>query len=386
MRALRALASDAGVRTCVYVFVVSRVIVLSLLVLGNAVTVPTPDPDSGIYEPDIVIHGPADAVAHLRRAVDVGDATWYLVIAIYGYEQAPFDASAQHNWAFFPLYPLLVHVVAAVTREFQLTAVAVSNLCFLGALLLLHRFSRARGLDVETADRAVAYMAFYPSAYFFSLPTTESLFVLVTLASFLAAQHGRWWLAGVCGAFASATRPLGILIMLALGASARRVVQLLGVLLVPLGLLAFVALLARDTGNPLAFRDVQAAWGRQVEVLDAPGTLLDLLHHPADLSRSWDFRILNVAATVLALGSVAVLARRRQLDLALYTLAGAVLPLSTGSFQAMSRYVMVLFPVFLVLGEAGRVRPVDGVIRTAFAVLLGLLTALFGARFTIAMA
>jgi hypothetical protein len=145
-------------------------------------------------------------------------------------------------------------------------------------------------------------------------------------------------------------------------------------------------LLARDTGNPWAFRDVQVAWNRTPDMGNALPSLLESLRRASEISRSWDFRLLNVAATLLALLATAVLALRRAWDLAIYTLAGVLLPLSTGSFQAMARYVMVLFPVFLVLGRFGRSGAVDGVIRAVFAVLLGLLTAAFAARFTIAIA
>ena len=135
-----------------------------------------------------------------------------------------------------------------------------------------------------------------------------------------------------------------------------------------------------------AFRDVQAAWSRTTDLSLAIPALQASLSHPSEISRSWDFKLLNVAATGVALVATAVLAAWRQWDLTVYTLAGVLLPLSTGSFQAMSRYVMVLFPIFLVLGRFGRHRPVDGLIRVAFPVLLGLLTAGFAARFTTAMA
>ena len=396
-RALAAGRNNPGIASVVFAFALSRAMVIAVLILASAVVVPTPDPESGLYEPDIILHGPADALAHLQRVVDVGDASWYLVIATYGYEQAPFDATEQHSWAFFPLYPLLVHIATSISGELQVTAVVVSNLSFLLALLLLYRFARQRGFDACAANRATLYLAIYPSAYFFSLPTTESLFLLVTVAAFSAACEGRWWLAGASGALASATRGAGILVLLGLLIAALPVLRrnwrstrlwprIAGLLLVPLGMGAFMLLLAKDTGNPWAFRDVQAAWSRTTDLSLAIPALQASLSHPSEISRSWDFKLLNVAATGVALVATAVLAAWRQWDLAVYTLAGVLLPLSTGSFQAMSRYVMVLFPIFLVLGRFGRHRPVDGLIRVAFPVLLGLLTAGFAARFTTAMA
>jgi hypothetical protein len=158
------------------------------------------------------------------------------------------------------------------------------------------------------------------------------------------------------------------------------------VLLVPLGIAAFMGLLSSDTGNPLAFRDVQTAWGRTPDLHTAAVLLREVAQHPNEISRSWDFRLLNFGALVLALGCAAWLVKRRDWDLALYTLGCVFLPLTTGSLQSLARFVTVLFPVFLVLGVVGRRPAVDGLIRTVFAVMLGLLTALFAAHFTIALA
>jgi hypothetical protein len=391
--AVRLLATPS-VQPALFAFCVSRLIVLVMLILASQFTVPAPDPNSGIYEPDIVLPSASATADRLRQIIDVGDASWYIVIATYGYEQSPFDATEQHNWAFFPAYPLLLRAAASVTGEYQLTGMALSSLCFLVALILLHQYARSRGLDRPTADRVVFYLSIYPTAYFFSLPTTESLFLLVTLCAFLAAQHSRWWIAGLAGAIGSATRAAGILLLPALGATAlMRLVHVqhhrasgVAVLLVPLGLIGFMAVLAADTGNAWAFRDVQAAWGRSPDPHTALLQLRDVLQRPNELSRSWDFRLLNLGALLLALTSTVVLLLRRDWDLAIYTVGCVGLPLTSGSLQALARYVMVLFPVFLVLGQAGRHPLLDSLIRTVFALLLGLLTALFAAHFTIALA
>ena len=123
-------------------------------------------------------------------------------------------------------------------------------------------------------------------------------------------------------ALASATRGAGILVLLGLLIAALPILRrnwrstrlwprIAGLLLVPLGMGAFMLLLAKDTGNAWAFRDVQAAWSRTTDLSLAIPALQASLSHPSEISRSWDFKLLNVAATGVALVATAVLAAWR---------------------------------------------------------------------------
>lgn len=76
------------------------------------------------------------------------------------------------------------------------------------------------------------------------------------------------------------------------------------------------------------------------------------------------------------------LVKRREWALALYTLIGVLLPLSTSTLQSLARYTMVIFPVFIVLAIAGRSPRIDQTIRAVFLSLLVLISALYAAHFT----
>ena len=83
------------------------------------------------------------------------DVNWYVGIAERGYEQISFNADVQRNWAFFPLFPLLLRLASYLTGEFVITGMALSHICFLLALFFLHRVSLLFGLSVNDADRAL---------------------------------------------------------------------------------------------------------------------------------------------------------------------------------------------------------------------------------------
>ncbi|HEV7860548.1 MAG TPA: mannosyltransferase family protein [Pyrinomonadaceae bacterium] len=388
----RRILSQTGVRSAVYAFTLTRLIVFFIFIMATNLSFDEPlrDFGPGVQEPRISLAS-AGVAQKLGRAMLYADGLWYANIARDGYERQPFEASAQHTWAFFPLYPLLLRAASSITGEYALTGSLLSNLFLLFSLVLLHPLVRAFGYDEGCADRTIFYMAAFPTSYFFSLPVTESLFLLLTVGCFLAVRRKHWWLTGILGALATATRPTGILIFPALlvqywqtyrSENLRRR-ELLALLLVPLGLFAFMFYLRETTGDALAFLKVQAAWGHRAGFFLRP--LFDYLMNPLEVSVRWDFRLLNFAAAMVALACGLVLLKRRQWSLATYTLICVIAPLSSMALQSMSRYFLTIFPAFIMLALAGRRPLLDQSLRAIFLALLALMTALFAIHFSTAM-
>lgn len=388
---LRRALSSPSLRAALYPFALSRVVVFLILIVGGQIG----HIKSGDFETtrDFYLHINKTPVARLlRETVQAADINWYLGIAELGYHKEPFNTDKQRNWAFFPLFPLLWRAASRLTGEFVITGIVLVNIFFFFALVVLHKTARAFGLDEADARRSLFYLAVFPVSYFFSLPLTESLFLLLTTGSFLAAKRERWWLAGLIGALASATRVTGVLLfptllVLALQTYGRnfwRRPQLLGLCLIPAGLLSFMYYLYMITGNPLAFKDILVRWGRSTGFFLL--TFWQYLQDPTLLAIPWDFRVLNFAASVVALGCGIVLLKRRQWALGCYATVCMIVSLSSLILQSQARYASVLFPVFMVLAVAGGRRPrVDELIRVASLVLLTLMTALYAAHFSMAM-
>lgn len=390
--AWRRVLSHPAVRAAAFAFVLTRLIVFFILILATNLSFDEPVQDFGpqLLEPRISL-AQAGVGHRLGRAILYADALWYANIARDGYERQPFDATAQHNWAFFPLYPLLLRLAASITGEYALTGALLSNTFFFFALILLYLTVRAFGFDEGCAERTVFYTAVFPTSYFFSLPVTESMFLLLTLGSFLAARRGRWWWSGILGALATATRLTGMFLFPALlvlyWEQQRREKlwrrELLSLLLVPLGLIAFMLYLRQLNGDPLSFLKVQAAWGHKAGFFLRP--LFDYLMSPLEVSVRWDFRLLNFAAAVTALVCGLALLKRRQWSLSTYALVCIVAPLSSLVLQSISRYFLTIFPAFIMLALAGRSPRVDQTIRAILLALLGIMTALFAVHFTTAL-
>src|SRR6266699_377809 len=334
---------DEAFRSASFAFILTRALVFGILLLVTnahhegkdipALGGPVEDVDISLTEKGIL--------QRAQQSIQAADAIWYLNIARNGYEKEKFNTDQQHNWAFFPLFPLIVNAAARITGEF---------------------------------------------------PFTESLFFLLTVACFYCAQRQMWWRAGTFGALASATRLAGLFLIPALlilywqryrGRGLRP--QLMSFGLMPLGLIAFMIYLRQTTGNAFAFFDIQAAWGHAPNFFLRP--LFNYLMNPLVLGSRWDFRLLNFCAVVLGFVCCGLLLWRRQWALAVYALISLIVPLSaTFTLQSLARYVMVIFQVFFVLASAGRSNRWDQIIRVIFVALLTLMSALFALHVALALA
>jgi hypothetical protein len=328
------------------------------------------------------------AVATGLRNVALGnDAGWYYTIAHDGYEKRPFDTTRQTNWAFFPFHPLLWRGAANLTGEWLWSGVLLSNACFLIALALLWQLARTLTQSERLADHAAIFASFWPASYFSMLPHTEALFFVLTCLSALASAGARWGVAGIAGAFASATRFNGLFLapmafMDWLNGD-RRPVDLLKIAPVAAGAAAYMAYLWAITGNPFAFKDIQTAWGRE---LSLPWKALwDYLGRPHKLAVSWNPRLLHFGITILGICSIVTCWKKGWRGLAVFTALTLLAPMSTGTLTSMTRYVGVAPGVYLALAVWSDRSPRFAQICTAtFAVALTLLCVMLGLGINIA--
>lgn len=222
------------------------------------------------------------------------DAVWYMRVATDGYRTVPY-AHGHLNLAFFPLYPLLLHGWMAVWPWSRaIGAMLVANLCHIAASYYLYRLV-AIDHGRDWARRVVWLLAFFPTGLFLSAGYSEAVFLLCLVRTFHALRLQRWWRAGLWGALATLTRPLGIIVIAPFlvswyqevgaawtipwaratwraqgGSRARNALRrirhqmatLIAVALIPVGLLIYMAYLWARFGDPLAFNGSQRSWHR----------------------------------------------------------------------------------------------------------------------------
>ena len=390
---------DPSVRRAFFVFSLTRVLLLAIFIIGGQMDRVSSGSTDTIRDLSLSL-GKIPVSRVLQRTISTADVNWYYSVAHDGYERIPFNADRPHNWAFFPLFPMLWRLAARVTGEYPISGLLISHLFFFLGLIFTHKAAQAFGFGKVLADRGLFYLAVFPTSYFYSLPLTESLFLFLSAASIYSAKQGRWWMAGLAGGLASLTRVTGVLIFPALlvlywetyGGNLRSKAawrsalfhkEFLSLFLVPAGIGSFMFYLYTITGNPLAFKDILVSWGRGIGFF--PVTLFGYLRNPWLIAVPWDFRLVNFTGAALALICGAWLIKHRQWALGLYTLLCVIAALSSLLLQSQARYAMVLFPIYFVLAKAGNRPHVDEAIRTVSIALFTLMTALFLTHFSLAM-
>src|SRR5438132_1535168 len=94
------------------------------------------------------------------------DCGWYVQTAQAGYMLAPLaDGSNQANWAFWPLFPLLIRGVTFLTANYVVSAVLIANVLGLIGIWVVYRLAIFE-LDLESARRCVLYLLLFPTSLF----------------------------------------------------------------------------------------------------------------------------------------------------------------------------------------------------------------------------
>jgi hypothetical protein len=329
------------------------------------------------------------------------DSRSYLSIAQFGYD-------AHYFTAFFPLYPVIVRLGDWSPQAGVITGIAVSLAALLAALYLLHRLL---SLDFErdVAGFAVALVAFFPMALFFSAVYTESLFLALSVGAFYAARRGWWRWACAAGGLAAATRLTGVVVVVPLivlylqARPARRPGrELAWVLLVPAGTISYLAYLGVHGDWLAPLHASRTYWDRRlVPGLGAIDGIQAAVRSVHQLVAGAGHRVLATAPggglsnplrlasanltdfAFLAFGVVSAVGAVRRLPAAYgaYALASlAVIASTTVPYEPLAsfpRYLAVVFPcqVWLAVRVRGRLG------RRVVLVLSGVLLAVFSAQF-----
>ncbi|MBI3963965.1 MAG: hypothetical protein HY341_03110 [Candidatus Kerfeldbacteria bacterium] len=286
------------------------------------------------------------------------DSFWLLSVANEGYQYAP---NVLSNVVFFPLYPLLVKIVSFVTTgNVILAGWIVSTLALFGAAWLLAKLVREFHPDVSPSE-TVMLLLLFPAAFFLNAVYTESLFLFLSLGTFLFARRGKFWVAGIFGFFAALTRITGILLVIPLLVEFIRQRhqqtipplskgRLGGVVLVLLGPITFFSYHLKTFGDFFLFFRVQETWGRAF----ALNTDHFLLFNAASTANF----VIDLCYVLFALVGGILAIRRLGASYGFYTLAVAGSALASGTTMSIGRYVLMAFPLFMlgasIRNETGR--------------------------------
>lgn len=287
--------------------------------------------------------------APILRSLTSWDGWYFLGIARDGYHAQALDGS-YHDYAFLPLYPVLVRLLSLPWPAFTgLVSVLVSNVAFLVALDLLVRLGEPY-LGRRRSSVAASWLAIYPFASAFGMAYSESLFLLLVVGAFLAAERDRRAWAGVLLGLACLTRFQGlplvlpVWLILARRDGWRPRPSQLWLLLGPLAAGGFLVYVNVLTGSASGYLNAQTAWGRAGLAGAPAGGSIGAMFSPYQgalvLTLCWAVFLLVYAR-----------ADRLRLEYALIPVLFIAAELSSGSLEAVGRVTMAAFPYVWILAR-----------------------------------
>lgn len=300
--------------------------------------------------------------------VKKNDAYWYKGIASKGYprvytkrdlgysEGADFKQSA---WAFFPFYPALNAFTVKITGlNYDLSAliwsIFFSAFSILGFYWLANDFYK----DESMALFSALMMFSFPFSFYYSMFYTEALYLTFTVYSFLAISNKRLIVLSILLIPLTLVRPNGVIILVPLYIyfleqngvlekfkpnwkllfGRRNLTQSVAFISSPLAFLCYGLYQFEMTGYFFAFSIAQDGWYREFMF-----PILSFFRR-GDLATQFN-SIFTIVVIIYAFWN------RKKLPFSynFLVLISLLLPLCSGSVTSMSRFVSVIFPIFIIL-------------------------------------
>jgi len=307
------------------------------------------------------------------------DSRWYMSIIDEGYHYIP---GKESSIGFFPLYPLLIKTFSLIFGNPKLIGFIISNIALLAASIYLYKLIKLDFKD-SIAFKTVFYMLIFPLSFFFSIFYTEGIFLFLTISCFYYARKKKWLAASVLGFFLSLTRSLGFLMLLPIlveyldidfknfKIDKKKVKKdMLYLLLIPSGLLSFMAYSYIKFGDFLAYFHSKSAWGNK---LTSIFTTLNSVRYYEPF-----YKLIFIGSLIFALIFIIYLIYYRvRISYIIYSSLFLFAYLSVGILEGIPRYVSILFPLYLGMSLASKNKFLSYFLTLFSIALLTLFTILF---------
>ncbi len=273
------------------------------------------------------------------------DGGHFLGIAEQGYKE-------KFQFAFFPLYPLLIRLLNQITGNYLLAAILISLVSTYLGMQLLYKLV-LEDFKKEIAEKTILFLLFFPTSFYFLAAYSEGLFFFLTIATFYFLKKKRLFLATLTVSLVSATRLIGLAVvavfLIEIGINQGFNRKNWYTLLAPGGFILYCWFLQTQTGDPFYFIVSEVHWQRLITVpVSGFWETLKSLVQPGFISGHFN-SFLDLLFAVFGLGLVIRTFRFLPSSYSLYSLFSIGLPLFTPSLSSMPRFLLVIFPIFILI-------------------------------------
>lgn len=288
------------------------------------------------------------------------DGEHYLSIAYFGYKNL--------QQAFFPAYPLLIKIFSIIFGStlfsYLLSGIFISNLLFLGSLLLFWKVIKL-DFSKKIAKLSVLSLLVFPTSFYFANVYTESLFLFSSLLTYFLYRQKKYFWAGISGILMTSTRIYGLFVVLMILVDIAKDKfsfksfikdKKYLVLISFLGLLGYMWYLKINYSDPIAFYSLQTLVGEQHQkgIILLPQVfyryfkILTISKMPFYNLYSTSMEI--ITAILFVFLAIYGFTKKFRFSYLIYILLGFLVPSAQGSFSSVPRYLLVIFPAFIIMG------------------------------------
>lgn len=284
------------------------------------------------------------------------DGAYYLLIAAKGYTV---------NAGFFPLFPLSIHLFTWNLMSFDpiqyFAGIALVSLFFISALFVFYKLIK---LDYKEniAASSIIFLLIFPTSFFFASIYSESLFLLLSLFSFYFARKKKWICAGLFAGLLSATRLVGIAMFPALlyeyfrHEKNKSLTKLFSIFISPLGLISYAFYNYFKWGNPFYFIEAQGNFqnNRSVDSVVLPAQTIfryfKILTSVSPNLYEWWVSFFEILFFIFTLVLFYIAWKKKiRISYLIFGVLCFLIPASSGTFSGLPRYILTIFPLFIVL-------------------------------------
>lgn len=271
---------------------------------------------------------------------------------------------ATSDYAFFPLYPLLVRSISTLLSDnLILAGLLASNLAFLIFLIVFYEVAKKQFSQKVALTTTVTFLVF-PTTFFAVSMYSESLFLLSLVCFFYFLKGKKYLWASIMVSLASLTRLVGITLVVSLLYSYvsslnfdfKKIDRKI-LLLFPatFGFIIYSLYLFASLNDPVNYLTTQAFWQRSVT--DPVSTIFTYIwafvigeHRPTN--DYFDFAITILFISILILGI-----KKIPSSWWISSMLVILIPASSGTLTSMPRYLLASLGAFVILGQYLEIRP-----------------------------
>ena len=276
------------------------------------------------------------------------DGRHFIKIATLGYTGT--------NFAYFPLYPLLINFFFRLGLTPIYAGLFVSSLATVFSLYFLLKLINLDKLRIPRFE-TLFLLFFFPFGFILTSVYSDALFLFLTTASFYYARRGKWWATGVFALLASLTRLSGLALLPALTVewwlqNKHQKINLKATIAPMLGFAGFAIFtlfLQITQGNWRLFQSSMSAWKQDQFVL-LPQVIFRYLKILTTVSPTllvyW-VAALELISFTLYFALAVYVTKKIRASYGLFMMVVLLLVTFTGTLAGTPRYLIHLFPAFI---------------------------------------